>query len=75
MNNIQVADAQYIDVVMSVFNLTGYIDNYSKTLGILWQYWRDEPAINDNVEIVDFKVDNQRISQTILSSNSKNKEL
>ena len=30
MSNIQVADAQYIDVVMSVFNLTGYIDNCSK---------------------------------------------
>ena len=75
MSNIQVADAQYIDVVMSVFNLTGYIDNCSKILGLLWQYWRDEPAINDNVEIVDFKDDNQRISQTILSSNSKNKEL
>ena len=31
---------------MQVYNLIEYRDNYSKTSGSLWQYYRDEP--NDN---------------------------
>ena len=31
---------------MPMFNLIEYSDNYSKTSGILWQYCRDELAIN-----------------------------
>ena len=27
-----------------MYNLVKYSDNYSKTLGGLWQYYRDEPA-------------------------------
>ena len=29
-------------------NLIEYSDNYSKTSGSLWQYYRNEPFINDN---------------------------
>ena len=55
MNNTQVDDAQYIDVVMRMYNLLEYSDNYSKTSRILWQYCRDEPAINAaDGEIADF---------------------
>ena len=43
-NNTQVDDAPDIDVVMPIYNLIEYNDNYSKTSGILWQYCRDEPA-------------------------------
>ena len=32
---------------MSMYNLTEYSDNYSKTSGSLWQYYRDKP--NDNL--------------------------
>ena len=40
-------------------NLTEYTNNHSKTSGILWQYYRDEPAINDtNGATVAFTVDN-----------------
>ena len=35
-NNTQMDDAQYIDVVMSMYNLIEYNDNYSKASGILW---------------------------------------
>ena len=34
INNIQVDDAHYIDVVMSMYNLIEYSDKYSKTSGI-----------------------------------------
>ena len=31
INNIQIDDAEYIDVVMSMLNLIEYSDSYSKT--------------------------------------------
>ena len=55
MNNTQADDAQYIDAVMPVYNLIEYCDNYPNTSGILWQYLRDEAAVN---EIVDFTESN-----------------
>ena len=36
INNMQVDDAYDIDVVMPMYNLIWYIDNYSKTSGVLW---------------------------------------
>ena len=35
------------------YNLTEYSDNYSKTSGSLWQYYIDEPFINNNGVIID----------------------
>ena len=32
---------------MSMYNLLKYSDNYAKTTGSLWQYFRDDP--NDNL--------------------------
>ena len=31
---------------MSMYNLTEYNDNYSKTSESLWQYYRAEPSLN-----------------------------
>ena len=45
-------DAQYIDVVIPMYNVIEYIDNYSKTSGILWQYCRDKQAVNNMVELL-----------------------
>ena len=42
INNTQVDNAKDLDVVMLMYNLIEYSDNYSKTLGSLWQYYRDE---------------------------------
>ena len=48
INNTQIDNAKDIDIVMPMYNLIEYSDNYAKTSGSLWQYFRDEP--NDNVE-------------------------
>ena len=48
INNIQVDNAKDIDIVMPMFNLIEYSDNYAKTTGTLWQYFRDGP--NDDIE-------------------------
>ena len=43
---------------MPMYNLIEYSDNYSKTSGSLWQYYKDEP--NDNLtdsESIRFKIE------------------
>ena len=42
---------------MSVYSLIEYGDNYSKTFGSLWEYYRDEPILNANGAIADVLVD------------------
>ena len=54
MNIIQIDNAEYIDIVMPMYNLTECSDNYSKTSGSLWQYCKEIPAVNNNGDIVDF---------------------
>ena len=48
INNADIDDAQDIDIAMPMCNLIEYNDNYSKTSGSLWQYYKDDP--NDNIE-------------------------
>ena len=54
INNTQIDNAEYIDIVMPMYNLIEYSDNYSKTSGSLWQYCKEIPAVNNNGDIVDF---------------------
>ena len=58
VNNTQVDDAQKIEVVMPMYNLMEYSYAYSKTSGSLWQYYRDEPALDNNGNVIDFPDDN-----------------
>ena len=44
INNTQVDNAKDIDIVMPMFNLIEYSDNYAKTSGSLWQYCKDIPV-------------------------------
>ena len=39
INNADIDNAQDIDIVMPMYNLIEYSDNYSKTSGSLWQYY------------------------------------
>ena len=54
INNTQIDNAEYIDIVMPMYNLIEYSDNYSKTSGSLWQYCKEIPAINNHGDIVNF---------------------
>ena len=38
INNAQVDNAKDIDIVMPMYNLIEYSDNYAKTSGSLWRY-------------------------------------
>ena len=54
INNTQIDNAEYIDIVIPMYNLIEYSNNYSKTSGSLWQYCKDITAVNNNGDIVDF---------------------
>ena len=43
IDHTQVDNANYLHVVMPMYSLIEYSDNYSKTSGSLWQYSSDEP--------------------------------
>ena len=47
INNTQIDNAKDIDIVMQMYNLIEYSDNYEKTSESLWQCYRDE--LNDNL--------------------------
>ena len=57
INNTQVDNAKDIDIVMLMYNLIEYSDNYAKKSGRLWQYCKDIPA-QMNKEIVVFNAAN-----------------
>ena len=59
INNMQIDNAKELDIVMPMYNLIEYSDNYAKTTGSLWQYYKDIPARNNNNnEITEFTLGN-----------------
>ena len=64
INSTQVDDAQYIDVVMPMYNLIEQSNNYLKTSGILRQYCRDALALAADNAITDF-TNSVKIKETL----------
>ena len=58
INNTQIDNAKGIDIVMPMYNLREYSDNYAKITGSLWQYSKEIPARDNNDEIVIFRGNN-----------------
>ena len=50
INNEQIDNTEYIDIVMPMYNLIEYSDNYSKTSGRLWQYYKEIPAVDSSMK-------------------------
>ena len=59
VNNTQVNNAKDIDIVMHMYNLKEYSNVYLKTSGNLWQYYGDDPALDNNSNIIDFFANNK----------------
>ena len=57
ISNTQIDNAKDVDIVMLMYNLIEYSDNYSKISGGLWHYYRGEPILA-NGAIADFPTDN-----------------
>ena len=44
IDGVQIDNAEYLAVVMRMYNLIEYSKNYRKTTGSLWNYYRDKPS-------------------------------
>ena len=73
INGELIEDADDLDIVMSMYNLLEYSKNYRKTIGSLYNYYRDELSDDsddnnfDNIKIVNsntFKYKNKIIGNT-----------
>ena len=62
INNELIEDADDLDIVMPMYNLLEYSKNYRKTIGSLYNYYRDE--LNDDTNLNSFA------SNNVVSSNS-----
>ena len=71
INNIQIDNAKDIDIVMYMYNLIEYSDNYTKTTGSLWQYYKNIPARNDDNNIAVFTENNTTDSSLKQKSQAK----
>ena len=67
-------NAKDIDIVMSIYNLIEYSNNYARTTGSLWQYFRDDP--NDNLaDSKSFKSKIKITGKTLANDNEKDVEI
>ena len=74
INSTEIDNAKDINIVMPKYNLIEYSDNYSKTSGSLWQYYKDEP--NDNIaDSESFKSKVKRTGKTPDNGNTKDVEI
>ena len=57
INGVQIDNAEYLDVVIPIYNLLEYSKNYRKTTGSLRNYYRDEPSdpLSSNTESSKYK--------------------
>ena len=59
---------------MPMYNLIEYSDNYSKTSGSLWQYYKDDP--NDTMtNSKSFKCKVKKTGKTLNNRNAKDVEI
>ena len=75
-NNTQIDTDRDTDTVMLMHNLIEYSDNSSKTSGSLWQYYTDDPALNNDGNIISFHAagnnsDSFKFKTTIASKTGK----
>ena len=74
INNTDIDNAHDIDIVMPMYNLIEYSDNYSETSGSLWQYYKDDP--NDNLaKAKSFKSKVKITGKTPNNGNTKDVEI
>ena len=69
INNELIQDADDLDIVMPMYNFLEYSKNYRKTIGSLYNYYRDELTDDnfDNIKVVNsnvFKYKNKIIGKT-----------
>ena len=74
INNTDIDTDQDIDIIMPIYNLNECSDNYSKTSGRFWQYYKDDP--NDNItQSESFKSKIKITGKTSAAGNTKDVDI
>ena len=66
INNTQVDNTKDFDIVMRIYNIIKYSDNYLRTSGSLWQYYFGFTGANQNSKL--FKYNQKITGQTFNAS-------
>ena len=74
INGTDIDNTQDIDIIISMYNLIEYSDNYSKTSGSLWQYYKDVPN-DDLTDSESFKYKVKITGNTPNNNNTKDVEI
>ena len=74
INNTEIDNAKDIDIVMPMYNLIEYSNNYAKTSGSLWQYYKDDPN-DDIVRSESFKSKIKITGKTAADGNTKDVQI
>ena len=73
ISNTHSDDAEYVDIVIPMYNLIQHSDNYAKTSKRLWQYHKD--IANDNIAVSEsFNFKARITGRTLADGNTKNVE-
>ena len=75
INNTEIGNAKDIDIVMPMYNLIEYSDNYAKTSGSLWRYFTDEPDDKNIEDSASFKSKIKITGKTPNNNNEKDVEI
>ena len=74
IDNTKIDNAKDTDIVMPMYDIEGYNDNYKETTGNLWQYCKDES--NDNLTYSEsFKSKTEITGNTPADVNTKDVEI
>ena len=60
INNTFIGNTEDLDIVMAIYNLLEYSDNYSMKSGTLWNYYRDEMNYPANEDPANYRLNNNR---------------
>ena len=74
INNTQIDNAKDIDIAVPKCNVIEYSDNYAKTSGSLWQYYKDEPN-NNLTDSESFKSKLKITGKSLADGNEKDVEI
>ena len=53
LNDVKIENSDNLDIIMNMYNLIEYSDNYSDSTGSLYQFKRQEPSTNNDPLAVD----------------------
>ena len=78
INDENIDTAENLDIIMPMYNLIQYSDNYSDTSGSLWQFKKDDQNVNDDGNPADVATNGStsfKYKSSILGSPANNEVL